>query len=95
MRDQPPEQLGEVLEHPGLDLVHPHAAGGVGRVDAADAVDHAGLGDDGAHLFGDVRDVKAATRPEMAFLLEDLHGAGSLPLCAGGFKAVPSAGPGP
>ncbi len=95
MRDQSAQQSGEVLEHPGLELVHPHAAGGVRRVDAADAVDHAGLGDDGAHFFGDVRDVKAAAGPEMAFLLEDLHSAPSLPLCAGGFKAVPSAGPGP
>jgi len=47
----------------------------VGRVDAADPVDDPGLEDDLAHLLGDVRDVKAAACPEVALLLEDLHGA--------------------
>src|SRR5262249_40040206 len=72
----PPEQPREVLEHPRLEFVHPHAAGGVRRVDAADAVDDPRLEHDLAHLFGDVRDVEAAACPEVALLLEDLHGAG-------------------
>ena len=76
MGDEAPKQTGEVLEHPLLVFVDASAAGRVRRVDAADAVDHAGLDDDLAHLVGDVRHVKAAARPELPFTLVDLHCCG-------------------
>ena len=75
VRDQPAQQGGEVLEHAALELVDADAAGRVRRVDGADAVDDAGLGDDRLDLVGDVGDMEAASCPELALALEDLHGA--------------------
>ena len=48
------QQLGEVLEEPVLELVHPHAARRVRRVDARDALRDPALGDSFDHLVGDV-----------------------------------------
>ena len=73
VRDQPAQQGAEVLEHAALVLVDPHAAGRVGRVDAADAVDDAGLADDLTHLVRDVRHMEASGRLEVPLGLEDLH----------------------
>src|SRR5947209_3323538 len=39
-RNEPLEQAGEVLQEAALELVHPDAARGVGRVDARDPVAH-------------------------------------------------------
>src|SRR5205085_4840371 len=49
-RDEPPQQLGEVLQEARLELVHAHAARGVGGVDAGDPVDDAAF----ANNFGNV-----------------------------------------
>ena len=78
VRDQPAQERAEVLEHAALVLVHAHAAGRVGRVDAADPVDDAGLADDLRDLVGDVGDVEAAGRLEVPLRLEDLHRRTSL-----------------
>src|SRR5919198_2478892 len=53
-RHEPLQQLGEVLEEPMLELVHPDAARGVRRVDAGDALRDAALADGFDHLLGDV-----------------------------------------
>ena len=73
VRDQPPQQRAEVLEHAALVLVDAHAAGRVGRVDAADAVHDARFADDLRDFVGDVGDVQAPGGLEVPLRLEDLH----------------------
>src|SRR5207253_9539465 len=72
-RHEPPQQLGEVLQEAGLELVDAHAAGRVRRVDAGDPVLDSALADGVADLVGDVGDRETACRPELTLVLEDLH----------------------
>jgi hypothetical protein len=72
-RDEPAQEPHEVLEEARLELVHPHDARRVRRVDAGDTVTDAALGDAVLHFFRDVADLQAAPRPQTALLLEDLH----------------------
>jgi hypothetical protein len=72
-RHEPLEQVGEVLQEAVLELVHPHAAGRMRRVDAGDPVHDAALADGVHHLLGDVADSEPAGGPKLPFVLEDLH----------------------
>jgi hypothetical protein len=72
-RDEAAEHAHEVVEEPLLELVHPHAAGRVRRVDAGDAVLDAALGDALLHFVGDVADLEASPCFQRLFVLEDLH----------------------
>ena len=76
-RHEPAEQHREVLEEPALPLVHPHRAGRVRRVDAADAVADPALVDGLLHLVGDVGDGQPAGGAQVCLVLEGLHGRGT------------------
>ena len=72
-RNEALEHHREVLEEAVLPLVHAHGAGGVRRVDAADAVPDTALADGGLHLVGDVGDGQPTCGPELNLPLERLH----------------------
>src|SRR6266496_4944937 len=72
-RYEPLKHVREVLQEAALELVHAHAARGVRRVDAGDAVDHTALANRLGHLFSDVTDGEAAARSKLPLVLEDLH----------------------
>jgi hypothetical protein len=78
VRDEAAEQGAKVLEHAALVFVDAHTARRMGRVDAADPVDDAGLADDLRDLGGDVGDVEAAAGLELTLRLEHLHRRRSL-----------------
>lgn len=73
VRDEPLQQLAEVLEEAGLHLVHADAARRVRRVDAGDPVDHAALADGRPDVLGDVGDGEPAGGAQPRLVLEDLH----------------------
>jgi hypothetical protein len=76
-RDEPLEQVGEVFEETGLELVHADAARGVGGVDARDPVADAALAHGLADLVGDVAHGETAAGSQPRFVLEDLHSRSS------------------
>ena len=81
-RDEPAEQGGEVLEEAVLELVDPHAAGRVGRVDARDPVPDAALANSVGDLSRNVPNGQPALCSQLPFLLERLHRRPSYPRVA-------------
>src|SRR5439155_27307451 len=73
-RHEAAEQLREVLDEPGLELVDPNTARRVRGVDAGDAFDDTALSDRLVDLVGDVPDGQPAGGPELGLALVDLHG---------------------
>ena len=68
------QELAEVLDEAGLELVHANAARRVRRVDARNPLEDAALGDGLVDLVGDVPDGEAPGRSQFRLPLEDLHG---------------------
>src|SRR5439155_9447532 len=67
------QQLAEVLDESGLELVHPNTAGRVRRVDARDPLDDAAFLYCLVDLVGDVPDGQASGGSQLPLALEDLH----------------------
>src|SRR5215213_9920387 len=72
-RDEAAEHAREVLQKPGLELVDPDTAGGMGGIHAGDPVLDAALGNAFPHLVRDVPDLETASCPESALKMKDLH----------------------
>src|SRR6266576_1940523 len=73
-RDKPAEELGKVLDEPGLELVDANAARRVRRVDARDPLGDAALLDRLVDLVRDVPDGQPTCGSELGLALVDLHG---------------------
>src|SRR5439155_27090348 len=71
------QELREVFEEAGLELVDPHAACGVRRVDARDPLGDSAFANGLLNLVGDVPYGQAAGGAKPGLALEDLHGAHS------------------
>src|SRR5688572_5107258 len=78
-RKEPPQQVGEIVEQPRLELVDAYTAGRVWGVHAGDATPDAALPNRRADVVRDVRDVDAVTRARAPFLLMDFQGFVALP----------------